>query len=112
VGELENRPPLSSVVLVPSYVDKTLPLDLFTRRDFSFSDSKTEVMLQVADMLSGSLARVLDPGKRSPEAATILSLLEKRALGWEVWPPEFAPDVELRPRRPIPPRTPLSGHTA
>jgi hypothetical protein len=80
-----------------TYVDKTLPLDLFTRRDISFADSRAEIMLQIADMLSGSLARILDPGKRSPEAATILSLLQKRALSWEVWPPEIAPDIEVAP---------------
>jgi hypothetical protein len=78
-------------------VDRELPIDLFTRKDFSFADSQDEVVLQVADMLSGSLARVLDPGKRSPEASRILALLQKRSLGWEVWPPEIAPDVEGMP---------------
>jgi hypothetical protein len=81
------------------YVDRELPIDLFTRKNFSFADSQDEVGLQVADMLSGSLARVLDPGKRSPEASTILALLQRRSLGWEVWPPEIAPDVEGIPDR-------------
>ena len=78
-----------------SYIDREIPPNLFTLRSFSFSDSRAEVLLQVADFISGSLARALDPGKLSPEAKPILDLIAKRSIGLETWPPRSLPDPEL-----------------
>jgi hypothetical protein len=77
-----------------SYVDRELPLTLFGRGDFAFKNSKDEVMLQVADVFAGSLARVVDPGKLSLFADNILSLLAKRSVGTELWPPRPMPDPQ------------------
>jgi hypothetical protein len=76
------------------YVNDHLPLTLFTRRDISFAKSSDEVMLQVADMVSGSLARALDPRKRSAAADELVALIQKRSLGVEVWPPRGLPELE------------------
>jgi hypothetical protein len=76
-----------------AYVDRTLPLTLFTRRQFGFAKSSEEVMLQVADVVSGSWARVLDPQKRSPMAPEFVALLERRSVGLEAWPPRLQPEI-------------------
>lgn len=52
-------------------------------------------MLQVADFVSGSLARVVDPGKKTPCAREIQSLILKRSVGIEVWPPRPLPEPGL-----------------
>jgi hypothetical protein len=80
-----------------SYLIRQIPPDLFAERSFRFADSRDEVLLQVADFLSGSLARALDPKKLSPEAATILKLIMKRAFAVEPWPPRSLPVPELSP---------------
>jgi hypothetical protein len=80
------------------YVDGKLPLNLFTRRAFGFASSADEVMLQVADIVSGCWARVLDPKKASPNVAELISLLQRRSVGVEVWPPRLQPeDASLGP---------------
>jgi hypothetical protein len=78
-----------------AYLNRELPLDLFTRREVSFSKSNEEVLLQVADLISGSLARVLDPGKRSDQADAILDVIKQRSVGIEVWPPRILPAADL-----------------
>jgi hypothetical protein len=75
------------------FVDKRLPLTLFTRRDFVLAKSADEVMLQVADVISGSLARVLEPRRPSQDANAILAAINERSVGIEVWPPRILPEV-------------------
>ena len=74
-----------------TYIDTHVGLrqDLFLERTFRFSRSDDEVLLQVADMLSGSLARCIDPKKQSAKAAEILALLAPLSVGFEHWPPRL-----------------------
>lgn len=65
--------------------------DLFLERTFRFSRSEDSVLLQVADMLSGSLARSIDPKKKSANAAEILARLAPLSVGVEHWPPRLLP---------------------
>lgn len=67
------------------YIDRHVGLreDLFLERTFRFSRSNDEVLLQVADMLSGSLARSIDPVKQSDNAPEILALLAQLSVGVE-----------------------------
>lgn len=65
--------------------------DLFLERTFRFSRSEDNVFLQVADMLSGSLARSIDPKKQSANGAEILALLAPLSVGMEYWPPRLLP---------------------
>jgi hypothetical protein len=74
-----------------SYLDREIPPDLFSVRSFRFADSTDEVLLQIADFLAGSIARVLDPKKRSPVAGTILQQVMKRAFAVDCWPPRSLP---------------------
>jgi hypothetical protein len=80
-----------------SYLGRELPRTLFPDISFQFADSRAEVFLQVADFLSGSLARALDPKKVSPQAGPILKLVMKRAYAVDTWPPLSLPDPGLFP---------------
>lgn len=73
------------------YIDTHVGLrqDLFLERTFRFSRSEDEVLLQVADMLSGSLARCIDPKNKSARAAEVLALLAPLSVGFEHWPPRL-----------------------
>ena len=83
-----------------SYLDRQIPPDLFSVRSFRFADSRDEVLLQVADFLSGSIARALDPKKLSPSAPSILRLVMKRAFAVDCWPPRSLPAPELHGNEP------------
>lgn len=75
--------------------DNKIP-DLFRNSDFHFHPSKTEPLLQVADFLTGTLARVFDPKKLSPQANRFLEILEPKTLRIEEWPPTprvIRPDI-------------------
>jgi len=72
-------------------------MSLFDHPEFHFIPSQEEVLLQLADFLSGALARAFDPKKKPPKAQEFLRLIADKALGIEQWPPEIArylPDVE------------------
>ncbi|QQP94444.1 DUF3800 domain-containing protein [Lysobacter enzymogenes] len=68
-----------------AYLEKRFPVDLFGRADFSFSDSKGDVLLQVADIYAGSLARIYDVKKVSPRCDELRSSLKER-VSLTMWP--------------------------
>lgn len=70
-----------------AYVQRNFKPDLFSTAAFRFADSKAEVLIQLADFVSGSAARVLDPKKQGARAADILDALRPHAIGIEEWPP-------------------------
>lgn len=69
------------------YVERNFKPDLFSRAAFRFTDSGSEALVQLADFVAGSVARVLDPKKQSPRAEEILKILRPQAIGIEEWPP-------------------------
>jgi hypothetical protein len=75
------------------YIDESVGVhqDLFFERSFRFSSSKDCVLLQVADMVSGSLARTLDPKHHSAQSPEILKLIAPLSIGVEIWPPQIHP---------------------
>ncbi len=74
------------------YIDARIPPNLFDKRTFKFVNSKDETLLQVADFISGSLARCIDPEKKSTESKAFLEMLAERSVGIEIWPPQSTPD--------------------
>jgi len=60
--------------------------ELFRNPEFRFGDSKKEILIQLADFISGSLARCYDPGKRIENPNLILDILEKNILHLREWP--------------------------
>lgn len=69
------------------YVERNFKPDLFSRAGFRFTDSASDVLVQLADFVAGSVARVLDPKKLSSRAEEILRILRPRAIGIDEWPP-------------------------
>ena len=78
-----------------SYLERQIRPNLFSVSSFTFANSRDEALLQVADFLSGSIARALDPKKLSADAAAILKLVMKRAFAVDTWPPRSLPVPEL-----------------
>ena len=76
-----------------TYLARVIPPNLFSSQTFDFAPSQSNVMLQVADFISGSLARCLDPDKTSSRHKDILGLLAKRSVGIDVWPPRLIPET-------------------
>ncbi len=83
------------------YIDDELHPTLFTERTFRFADSREEVLVQEADFISGSWARVWEPSKRSPKAAEMMKLLNTRSVGVEIWPPRPTPEPQLEQMEPL-----------
>ncbi|MFZ2491874.1 MAG: DUF3800 domain-containing protein [Thermoanaerobaculia bacterium] len=69
------------------YVSKSFKPDLFSKGDFTFVDSKNEVLVQLADFVSGSIARVLDPKKQGAGSEAIAGAVRRKAVGIQEWPP-------------------------
>ena len=65
------------------YVNRELRPTLFSQRLCRFANSSEEVLIQVADVISGSWARVLEPAKRSTKSAEIAKHLATASIGLE-----------------------------
>jgi hypothetical protein len=62
---------------------------LFVNHTFDFSGSREDVLIQAADFVAGSLARIYDPKKLSPRAGEILRVLYPKARFVFDWPKRF-----------------------
>lgn len=62
-----------------NYIRKLHPPDLFTQLNVvSFQNSKENVLIQLADFISGTLARVYDETKKSPLANNFIKVIRKK----------------------------------
>jgi len=66
--------------------DQHKQYELFRKPEFRFGDSKKEILIQLADFISGSLARCYDPDKRIENPNLILDILKKNILHLREWP--------------------------
>lgn len=64
--------------------------NLFGDVQFSFQSSKSDVRIQIADLISGTLAYVYDTHKRSDDAPNYLKILEKKIIRIEPYPKTFS----------------------
>lgn len=60
--------------------------ELFKGPTFSFSDSKDEPLIQLADFVAGSIAKCYEPEKFDPRNREILDILDKKILHLREWP--------------------------
>ncbi|MDX2055010.1 MAG: DUF3800 domain-containing protein [Polyangiaceae bacterium] len=72
------------------YIEANHRPNLFDRGTFEFVDGKQDVLVQVADIVCGLLARSYDPDKELPNASELLGLLSKHALVVDEWPLKHA----------------------
>ncbi|NOK39669.1 DUF3800 domain-containing protein [Corallococcus exercitus] len=79
-----------------AYIRREVHGDLFEKPAFKFADSKVEPLLQIADFISGALARVYDAKKVSPRAQEFTELMRTHALSVTTWPPKPRPPPPVR----------------
>lgn len=60
--------------------------ELFRKPEFRFANSKSEVLIQLADFISGAISRCYDPNKRIENPNIILDILDKKILHLREWP--------------------------
>lgn len=76
------------------YVKKNHIPDLFTTSDFQFVPSKSEVLVQVADFLSGTIAKIVAQNSDPIFVSKFIPLLKQRAISIEEWPIRLATFIE------------------
>lgn len=82
-----------------SYVNEKHIPDLFSQAKFGFSNSKDEVLIQVADFISGTIAKRFEETKISPRYQEFLGLIGNKIIGLREWPnhfQNFVADIEAR----------------
>lgn len=72
-----------------AYVNKQHVPDLFTGSTFSFVKSDSNVLIQTADFVSGTLARCFESTLLSNFREQFLDVLAKRILSIKFWPTNF-----------------------
>lgn len=60
--------------------------ELFKEQTFSFCDSKDEPLIQLADFISGSIAKCYEPEKFDPRNKRIIEILNQNILHLREWP--------------------------
>lgn len=63
--------------------------NLFGDADFSFSESKNDVRIQIADFISGTLAYVYDNHKKGPDVPDYAAILRPKTIRIEIYPKTF-----------------------
>lgn len=73
-----------------SYIRKMHPPDLFSPLTvIKFQDSKENVLIQLADFISGTLARAFDETKKSPLANNLMQVIRKKIGVIKFFPQEY-----------------------
>ncbi len=72
-----------------SYVDKNHKPDLFWKSHIEVVDSKSNVLVQLADFIVGTIAKVYE-GKKNPALnEAYISLLKSKAIRVDEWPTKY-----------------------
>lgn len=70
------------------YVEKNHKPNLFSGSEFQFSGSATSVMIQLADLIAGTLGRCFDELRKVPEGEGFLSILQPKITSLNFFPYE------------------------
>jgi hypothetical protein len=74
------------MVSFKKYILDVIKEDFFDSRTFNFVNSKEYPFIQVADFVSGSLARYYDDKKSQIGATSFLALIKEKCLRIDAWP--------------------------
>lgn len=69
--------------------NKVIPPDLFGESDIQLNDSKDNPLIQVADIISGTLQCVYDDRKNVPNEYNFMEIMKKQIIRIEVYPMTF-----------------------
>lgn len=73
------------------YIKKNHIPDLFQQSEFRFSNSKSDLVVQIADMITGTLARCFETKKLSDRRSEFLLSIKEKITEIRHWPPDFIP---------------------
>lgn len=73
------------------YIQENHIPDLFNQADFSFVPSSSNLLVQLADFVCGTLARYFDRSVQSENSPDFVSILKKRIINVVLWPEESKP---------------------
>lgn len=65
--------------------------DLFQQSEFKLSNSKSELLVQLADFITGTIARCYDEKKLSENRLEFLKALKDKIIEIRHWPPDYKP---------------------
>ncbi len=74
-----------------TYLSKNIFPELFQKFDIQFVNSKSEVLVQGADFIGGSIARHFDEKLKSPNSTEFLEILKDKIYTIEIFPPVYTP---------------------
>ncbi|MFE8703987.1 DUF3800 domain-containing protein [Alkalihalobacillus sp. LMS39] len=72
-----------------AYVKRKSIPDLFNFSSFGFNNSKSNILIQLADLLAGTIAKGYDKNQLSDEYQTFYKILEKHIIRLEYWPKDY-----------------------
>jgi hypothetical protein len=72
------------------YLNRQLKPDLFSDYTHEFRDSSECRLIQLADLIAGTLAQCFEPEKRGEHSTQFRRILSGKELGIDTWPLEFA----------------------
>ena len=73
------------------YIKRRHIPDLFNQSEFRFSNSKSDLLVQLADIISGTLARCYETKKLSNKRSQFLGILKNKIIEIRFWPPDYKP---------------------
>jgi hypothetical protein len=82
---------------VESYFNERKFPDLFTKVDYSMCNSQDEPLIQLADLIAGSLTYCFDENKDISHKDDIWDLLKNQEIGTCCWPLNIKPQLESSP---------------
>lgn len=76
-----------------NYLAREDKLNLFSPR-FKQCNSKDEVLLQISDVIGGTIGKCIDPSKQSQSHRKYVQLLSAVSVGISCWPVRLAPHIK------------------
>ena len=73
------------------YIEKRHIPDLFNQSDFRFSNSKSELMVQLADFISGTLSVCYDEKRLTESPNQLLEIIHEKIIDIRFWPKDYIP---------------------
>lgn len=73
------------------YIEKRHIPDLFNQSDFRFSNSKSELMVQLADFISGTLSICYDEKRLADNPNQLLEIIREKIIDIRFWPKDYIP---------------------
>jgi len=73
------------------YIQKNHIPDLFNQSEFKLSNSRSELLVQMADIISGTLARCYDEDKLSKRSKEFLECINPKISEIRFWPKDYKP---------------------